>query len=773
MDEQKKENSSMLESILSTPTTPEIEDIEEKIPIFAETTNSWNNQEPPQNQIKKPKKKKTPQEILRILWALFLAWAVLFWAFISYIVFNPENARFFISLGINPQDIKNYIQVLVNGSFGLITIIISAISLIFLFRAFVTKKEFAKKKTIATILAAFSLIVLFSEITLWIFLTQKIWATDYINPNWWVIIRDVDKSKMPDFKNWADIISSFDNMVWPINTQFDLSSDSRFVSKYIDITWYKIDFDWDGTFDKIGTNPETAQDIIFTYDKKWSYIPKWIYSWKDKVTWESIEKEMWLPAFNIAWVVKVEEAQNRLWWIRYTFDFTEIFNLWNIKLFFLDEKWKQTEDKNYNWKDKVISRIYKKPWILCLILMNNQTSDMNCNKLFFVWWDLTWSNQGIQITSDRDNIDPLSFRFWIDFWKTEKVISVYNWSIDWDQECGNEEVCEFKFIKYWKHKLHLQMKEPGWAIIELDKDLDIKKPLVLSLPNWEDSSISTNNSLLRVTDKDGNSAIANKYLRDLQEYHANVNIPSELTFNSNYVKVTDSYYDLEKTEWDFDNNWKFEKSWNEVKYSFLEDKKYTVTVKYTFNSKIKNDIQTVSERIVFEAEKKNIYLKLDVKQDSDYAPTVLHFDWSATYAKDGIITKFTYDFWEWRPATDWDAKQDYKYNFPWEYIVTFTATKEDWTKDSVKKKIILKEAWKEVVVNASVSSWFVWKTIDFDAVWTKGQIDSYLWDFWDGTKLSEATPSHSYSEAWEYTVKLTITFTDWIIKYWTKKITIN
>gem|GEM_PF-3384098 len=49
-------------------------------------------------------------------------------------------------------------------------------------------------------------------------------------------------------------------------------------------------------------------------------------------------------------------------------------------------------------------------------------------------------------------------------------------------------------------------------------------------------------------------------MRDLQEYHTTVNIPSELAFNSNYVKVTDSYYDLTKTEWDFDNNGKFEKT---------------------------------------------------------------------------------------------------------------------------------------------------------------------------------------------------------------------
>jgi len=763
----------MLENILSTPVTPDIEEQETKTPIFAVTENNSNQSTPPSQLPKKPKIKKTPQDILRIFWALFLAWAVLFWAFISYIVFNPENAKFFISLWINPQDIKNYIQVLVNGSFWLITIILSIITLIFLFRAFVTKKEFAKKKTVATILSAFCLIILFSELTLWIFLTQKIWATDYINPNWWVIVRDNDKKKMPEFKDWSDIISSFDNMVWPVNVQFDLSSDAKYIGKYIDITWFKIDYDWDWTYDKVWTNPEKDLDIIHVYDKKWSYTPKWIYIWVDKVTWDEKEQEMILPAFNIVWNINMSEAQNRLWWIKYTFDMTEIFDLWNIELYLFDKSWKQTKDTKYNGKDKIISRVYKNPWIFCIVITNNQKNDWGCDKLFFVWWTDVNSENGAKIVEERDNLDPLLYRFSVDFWQNDKVINSYEWNIDWNIECDNTDNCEKKFDKYNKHTLILNMKEPSWNLITIQKELDIKKPLILSLPSWSNATVVNNNSLLRVIDKDWNSIIDNKYMRDLQEYHTTVNIPSELAFNSNYVKVTDSYYDLTKTEWDFDNNGKFEKTWNEVKYSFLEDKKYTLTVKYTFTSKIKNDTQTVSERIVFEAEKKNIYLKLNIKQESDYAPTIIHFDWSATYAKDWLITKFTYDFWEWKPATDWDAKQDYKYNYPWEYIIVFTATKEDWTKDSVKKKIILKEAWKEVVVNSSVSSWYVDKTIDFDASGTKWQIDSYLWDFWDWTKISEAAPSHSYSLPWEYTVKLTITYTDWIIKYWTKKIVIN
>jgi hypothetical protein len=63
-----------------------------------------------------------------------------------------------------------------------------------------------------------------------------------------------------------------------------------------------------------------------------------------------------------------------------------------------------------------------------------------------------------------------------------------------------------------------------------------------------------------------------------------------------------------------------------VNSSFLEDKKYTITVKYTFDSALRKDIQTMEEKMVIEADKKDIDVQLKTTQDNDYAPTIVHFD---------------------------------------------------------------------------------------------------------------------------------------------------
>ena len=169
---------------------------------------------------KKPKKSMSTGTFLRIVGAILLVALIFFGAFLSYIVFNPGQAQFFISFGIN----------------------LSVVWIIYLFRAILTKKEYKKKKTVSIILAIFIGIVLFSEITLWAFLVKKINATDYENPNGGVIVYDNEKLTSDRFKNSAQL-NNFDNLIGPLELKFDLKADANFVGKIINIEKYTIDFD--------------------------------------------------------------------------------------------------------------------------------------------------------------------------------------------------------------------------------------------------------------------------------------------------------------------------------------------------------------------------------------------------------------------------------------------------------------------------------------------------------------------------------------------------
>ena len=71
----------------------------------------------------------------------------------------------------------------------------------------------------------------------------------------------------------------------------------------------------------------------------------------------------------------------------------------------------------------------------------------------------------------------------------------------------------------------------------------------------------------------------------------------------------------------------------------------------------------------------------------------------------------------------------YKYNLGGEYIIKLTVTKDDGTKDSIARRLVLKDGSKSVLINSSVSSGFIGRGIDFDAAGSEGQITDYAWDF--------------------------------------------
>jgi len=69
-------------------------------------------------------------------------------------------------------------------------------------------------------------------------------------------------------------------------------------------------------------------------------------------------------------------------------------------------------------------------------------------------------------------------------------------------------------------------------------------------------------------------------------------------------------------------------------------------VRYTFLNREKGITIPIEEKIIFEPEKKDIAINLKLTQDSEYAPTIVHVDGSASTPKIGTIIKFIYDFGE-------------------------------------------------------------------------------------------------------------------------------
>lgn len=689
-------------------------------------------------------------EFMRIIGAILLVAFIFFGAFLAYIVFNPGQAQFFISFGINPGDIASLLQNLVSGIFGVITFVLSIGWIILLFRAILTKKEYKKKKTIAIILSIFTGIILFSTITLWAFLVQKINATDYQNPNGGVLIYDNEKLLSEKFKSSAQL-NNFDNLIGPLELKFDLKADANFISKSINIEDYAIDFDGGkcrGTESSTveGVNPQNDQSIICIFDNAKSFKPSGVYHGIDRLTHKSKSVAINFPVINIVGIVEIKGPKNPKE-NNITYDASKLMNLGNIA-------WYTEKGGNVPVSTQPVYSLvlWVEEQVLCLSVFTVDT----CDKYFIVP-SKSQASVSAKIIHERDPEDPLVYTFHLDNVRVKSgEITGYKWVLDGTTVVSTDESFEYTFTDYRDAKIMVQITDSAGNIIEVNERINISHPL--NLLKWSHAE-----SLLKITDTTGKSLIDGAYDKSLKGYlisDINMSLPTIISFDATDVKVDNYGYDLTNVEWDFNNDGKFEKLGNKVEYELIEEKRYTVTVRYTFENKEKNEKWTLTEKIFLEPKKKSISLFLKVNQDSEYAPATIHVDGSASQPKEGTITKFMYDFWEGRWPIEGDAIQDYRYSFPGEYTITFTVVKSDGTREQTFKKIVLKDVPKRVVINMSISSPTAWNPLDFDTVGTIWQIESYKWDFGDWSVSTEPNPTHIYETAGKYTVKLSVVYAD-------------
>lgn len=310
------------------------------------------------------------------------------------------------------------------------------------------------------------------------------------------------------------------------------------------------------------------------------------------------------------------------------------------------------------------------------------------------------------------------------------------------------------------------MTDAARKYVDIDYEFTIHRPLLLSKG-------AGGKPLLRVLDSNGNDMIENSYDSVTESYRIeDIVVPSELTFDAQDVLVRNGGYYLDAVEWDFAG--KDRKTGKKVEYEILNEGRTEVKVKYIFKQSGTDELGEVEERIVLEAQKKDLAAQMKIVQDSEYAPSTIRFDGSASSTKNGTITKFIYDFGAGKPPAEGDAVQTYRYDAPGEYTVTFTVVKDDGTKDVISRKIVLKDPPKALKINSSVSSGIVGKGIDFDVFGSIGQIESYSWDFGDESPLSaEPTPSHAYEADGTYTVKLQVRYADGTLRNAEKEMTVR
>ncbi len=722
------------------------------------------------------------------------------WMFLTFVLFNSNSLNdlvFFKKLWIDALGLRDFIKNLVNFLFIIIIFIESIFLASFIFKAFLAKKDKARRITFS-VLSVFLMIIVFISWWVWMKLVQQIQALKW--DNYWIILaydntlKKVNSlSEKPIFDKKETIIfngksiKNNSNMIWPVEIKYeiddfiDAKKDSDNFYTLNKVTW---DFDeWSDLVKPIWTN----NFAIFTYSKKKLYEWKIILEWTD-LQGEYLEKTYDLPKIDIAYVIDISKKQVPTGWIQASFNSNSVKPLWKTDWYLIDWlEWKTPEQMG-----EIFTNAFKKPIMSSSFLFkpNNIITDET-----IVWMDIIENENWIdkyfiieansksvisgEISYKRDINNDKKYNFIVKNPKTADWnwwIKEYIWNIDWKvkklkadfQNQENSSKITHIFKKYWGKIIKLTLVDATWKEKTFIKRITLKQK-----PQLKNS--------LRILNEKWSKLESVKYDKVNNTYQIRkLWVPTKITLDARNIQNEDRLYNLQKIEFDLDWDWNFEQTKErKVNVELPVEKNYRLKVKYVFeHTKDSSKTQELIENIYINTEKKDYNIIIKVNEYDQYAPSDVTFDasdsWVKWVTKDDFenIIEFAYDYWDGTPLDRTDAKTTHRYVKEWHYDVKLTITTKSWTQYVKNEKIILKPAACKSDISASTyRNVETWQNITFSSKATCS-VESWDWDFWDWNTSVEPNPEHSYWKSWKYTVKLTVIFKNNNKIITTKKISI-
>ncbi len=706
--------------------------------------------------------KKTPEKKAKKSWmdvktafgfllTIFVIALILWGGFLSFIVFNAQTLQdvsFFNNLGINLNQINSFLLTTATIVFSILVLLQTILLIIFLFKAFLTKKEFKRKKTIATIVSIILFIFTFTTGTFWLVVDKKIRSL----PNWQEMsygsVQVFDNALLVHENFWKEwsLLSNFENLVWPIELKFDLNQYNTEQARQ----GFRIDqYIWKfNAREEIHNSPE----IIKNFNTSGITTIELTVVWQDR-TGRTLEKIVTdVPkSISISNVVKIDETIRPNGGKILSFDASAISNLWTIE-------WYLPEDIStpaFTWPRFIPGKVYFEESMVGMIIRNPQKKGSAWDRIFIIQADKNEMNAQIEGNVSYDN--DLTYTFQVKDIKSsagDGFIENFLWNIEGKETFLRSNLDELEkssqithtFKTYGPQTIRVKITNTRWQVKEITQELNIPKQIKIS----QELSFSVDKNILE--DFGYEPRTGDYILR-------NIWVPSEIMIDAREIRADNILYTLNEIKWDVGGDGSIQWSQKTFSHTFDTPGEYMIVVHYIFQHR-RNSEDTIemSQNIYIETATKEAILDLKVQAESEYVPTNVIFDASESKVENDDIVKFIYDYGD-GVVEERDAiNLWHKYNKAGTYDITLTVVTRTWKEYSISKKLVLKPQQVNVKITSSLSRAPVGQEISFLSAGSEGQITRYFWDFWDGFSSTEPNPNYAYKNPGKYTVTLTLDY---------------
>lgn len=709
----------------------------------------------------------------QVMWflgaALFAAMIIWVW-FLSFILLNATSVNqleFFQDLGVDVWSVKEFTASLVNIVFSIVLLLETLFLFTFTFKAILTKKNQKGLKIKRSIFAVFFLILTFVTATLWMVLSNQINGLRGQNYGK-MITYDNSKYISPIFDESGSVVATTKNFIGPVTLRFDISEILNRINTEANFKASKIIWEiGDQTIEK----PIAETQYIHTFTQAGLNEVILRFQWVNLAGEEEIIENR-DTIINIQHIIEVEETNYSGGGIWYVFDANSLRDLWKIEWYNIPDISQMSEEQatktisealekatntGYEFNSRIL---YDEELILWMkILETGETSQSALDKIFIYSNDSSTSEIQAEIEAvadiNTDTFYTLSAKN-IQTVMWNGLIKEFLWKI-WDKTIRQEadhrnleasSTIEFDFETYWEYSIELEIIDTRWNSQTINQEIIIEKKLVFT------------NGIFILNNK---KPIENlEYTQWLHEYIINeVWVPTTLFLNAKSVRPNDRNYKLFWVEWDFEADDDIDSKELTVEYPVNVEWRHHIIVHFTFQHiKDPTKVLNVSENIYIDGVKKEAQIDFDIKKDSTYVPVIVSFDASRSQVKDENIVKFEWDYGDGITENRDAIVPWHKYAIAWEYDVTLSVTTQSGKKYSQTKKLILKPKPQTIEIKTSMKKAPIWQGIDFLSDDSEGQITAYFWDFGDGNTSTQANPTHRYTKAGNYEVKLRLDFSN-------------